>query len=297
MSHTQSGYVAIVGRPNVGKSTLMNRILGQKLSITSRKPQTTRHQIMGIKTEDNVQTIYVDTPGLHQKQPKAINRFMNKAAMAAYKDVDVIIMLVDRLKWSEDDENVLSKLQQTSIPIILAVNKIDSLADKQQLLPALSELQSRHNFAEIIPISAKSGHNVAQLEALLCQFLPVCEFHYPEDALTNRSSRFLAAELIREKIMRQLGDELPYAMTVEIEKFTDKPALIEIHALIYVERDSQKSIVIGERGARLKQIGIEARKDMQALFAKKIMLHTWVKTRSGWADSEKDLKSFGFDKF
>ncbi len=297
MSHTQSGYVAIVGRPNVGKSTLMNQILGQKLSITSRKPQTTRHQIMGIKTENNVQAIYVDTPGLHQKQPKAINRFMNKSAMAAYKDVDVIIMLVDRLKWTEDDENVLSKLKQTSIPIILAVNKIDSLEDKQQLLPALSGLQKRHKFAEIIPISAKSGHNLQQLEALLIQFLPICDFHYDADTFTNRSARFLAAELIREKIMRQLGDELPYAMTVEIEQFKDKPKLIEIHALIYVERDSQKSIVIGERGARLKQIGIEARKDMQVLFDKKIMLHTWVKTRSGWADSEKDLKSFGFDNF
>lgn len=297
MSTTRSGYIAIVGRPNVGKSTLMNHILGQKLSITSRKPQTTRHQVLGIKTENNVQAIYVDTPGLHQKQPKAINRFMNKSAMAAYKDVDVIVMLVDGLKWMEDDENVLEKLKQTNIPVILAVNKIDKLEDKQQLLPHLANLQKKHNFAEIIPISATSGHNLEHLELAANQFLEESDYHYSEDALTNRSSRFLAAELVREKIMRQLGDELPYAMTVEIEKFTDKPNIIEIHALIYVERDSQKSIVIGERGARLKQIGIEARKDMEALFDKKVMLNTWVKTRSGWADSEKDLKSFGFDDF
>lgn len=297
MSSTKSGYIAIVGRPNVGKSTLMNHILGQKLSITSRKPQTTRHQILGIKTENHIQAIYVDTPGLHQKQPKAINRFMNKSAMAAYKDVDVIVMLVEGLKWTQDDENVLDKLKQTNTPVILAVNKIDKLEDKQQLLPHLSTLQSRHEFAEIIPISATSGHNLEHLEEAAHKFLPQSDYHYSEDALTNRSSRFLAAELVREKIMRQLGDELPYAMTVEIEKFTDKPNIIEIHALIYVERDSQKSIVIGERGARLKQIGIEARKDMEVLFDKKVMLNTWVKTRQGWADSEKDLKSFGFDNF
>lgn len=297
MSATKSGYVAIVGRPNVGKSTLMNYILGQKLSITSRKPQTTRHQILGIKTENQIQTIYVDTPGLHQKQPKAINRFMNKSAMAAYKDVDVIVMLVEGLKWTQDDENVLDKLKQTKTPVILAVNKIDKLEDKQQLLPHLANLQARHEFAEIIPISATSGHNLEHLEEAAHKFLPESDYHYSEDALTNRSSRFLAAELVREKIMRQLGDELPYAMTVEIEKFTDKPNIIEIHALIYVERDSQKSIVIGERGARLKQIGIEARKDMEVLFDKKVMLNTWVKTRQGWADSEKDLKSFGFDNF
>lgn len=291
----RTGYVALVGRPNMGKSTLLNRILGQKLSITSRRPQTTRHQILGIKTEGDVQAIYVDTPGMHKQQEKAINRFMNKAAFQALKDVDVVVMLIDRLRWTEEDDMVLSAIKTQKAPVILAINKIDFIKDKDALLPWLEEVQQKYNFAHIVPISAKTGRNVEQLEQLIESFLPEGENFYPEDQITDRSSRFLAAELVREKIMRQLGDELPYEMTVEIEEFAHDGRILEISALILVERDSQKAIVIGEKGSRLKKIGIEARKDMEILFDNKVMLNLWVKVKSGWSDDERALRSLGYD--
>lgn len=291
----RTGYVALLGRPNVGKSTLLNRILGQKLSITSRRPQTTRHQIIGIKTEGDVQAIYVDTPGMHKQQVKAINRFMNKAAFQALKDVDVVVMLIDRLRWTEEDDMVLQAIQTQKAPVILAINKVDFIKEKEQILPWMEELSQKYAFAHIVPISAKTGRNVEQLEGLIESFLPEGENFFPEDQITNRSSRFLAAELVREKIMRQLGDELPYAMTVEIEEFVHDGHLIEISALILVERDSQKSIVIGEKGSRLKKIGMEARKDMETLFDCKVMLNLWVKVKSGWSDDERALRSLGYD--
>lgn len=291
----RAGYVALVGRPNVGKSTLLNRILGQKLSITSRRPQTTRHQILGIKTEGEVQAIYVDTPGMHKQQVKAINRVMNRSAFNALKDVDVVVMLIDRMRWTEEDDMVLSAVQTQSSPVILVINKIDFVKEKEAMLPWLEEVSQKYNFAQIIPISAKTGRNVEQLEELIAGYLPESEAFFPEDQITDRSSRFLAAELVREKIMRQLGDELPYAMTVEIEEFAHDGHLIEISALILVERDSQKSIVIGEKGSRLKKIGIEARKDMENMFDCKVMLNLWVKVKSGWSDDERALRSLGYD--
>lgn len=291
----RTGYVAIVGRPNVGKSTLLNRILGQKLSITSRKPQTTRHQILGIKTEDDVQVVYVDTPGIHKHQEKAINRYMNKAATTAVKDVDLILMLVDRTRWTEEDEMVLQAIKSQRAPVVLVVNKVDFVREKEELLPVLQELSSRHNFDQIIPVSAKTGHNVERLENLIESYLPESQYFFPEDQITDRSSRFLAAELVREKIMRQLGDELPYAMTVEIEEFVHTGTLIEISALILVERASQKAIVIGDGGYRIKQIGQEARKDMEQLFDCKVMLKLWVKVKAGWSDDERALRSLGYD--
>lgn len=291
----RAGYVALVGRPNVGKSTLLNRILGQKLSITSRRPQTTRHQILGIKTEDDVQAIYVDTPGMHKQQIKAINRVMNRSAFNALKDVDVVVMLIDRMRWTEEDEMVLSAVKTQKSPVILVINKIDFVKEKEALLPWLEEVSQRYEFAQIIPVSAKTGRNVEQLEELIAGYLPESEAFFPEDQITDRSSRFLAAELVREKIMRQLGDELPYEMTVEIEEFIHSGRLIEISALILVERDSQKSIVIGEKGSRLKKIGIEARKDMENLFDCKVMLNLWVKVKSGWSDDERALRSLGYD--
>ena len=291
----RTGFVAIVGRPNVGKSTLMNRILGQKLSITSRKPQTTRHQILGIKTEDDTQVVYVDTPGIHKLQQKAINRYMNKAATTAVKDVDLVVMLVDRMRWTDEDEMVLQAVKQQRAPVVLVVNKIDFVKDKDELLPYLQELSSRHNFDQIIPISAKTGNNTDRLEALVQSYLPESQYFYPEDQITDRSSRFLAAELVREKIMRQLGDELPYAMTVEIEEFTHDGRLAEISALILVERPSQKRIVIGDGGYRIKQIGQEARKDMEILFDCKVMLNLWVKVKSNWSDDERALRSLGYN--
>ncbi|MEK9765003.1 MAG: GTPase Era [Thalassolituus sp.] len=292
---TRTGYEAIDGRPNHAKSTLMNRILGQKLSITSRKPQTTRHQILGIVTEEDTQIIFVDTPGIHKAQDKAINRYMNRAATTAVKDVDLIVMVVDRLRWTDEDEMVLQTIKQQRAPSILVVNKVDFIKDKDEMLPYLEELSQRHNFDQIIPLSAKTGHNVERIENLIRTYLPENPYFYPEDQITDRSSRFLAAELVREKIMRQLGDELPYEMTVEIEEFTHDGHLIEISALIMVERPSQKRIVIGEKGYRIKQIGTEARKDMESLFDSKVMLNLWVKVKSNWSDDERALRSLGYD--
>lgn len=291
----RAGFVALVGRPNVGKSTFLNRVLGQKLSITSRRPQTTRHKIVGVKTEDDVQAIYVDTPGIHKQAHKAINRFMNKTATSALKDVDVVVMIIDRLRWSDEDEMVLNIIQNQNVPVILAINKIDFIQDKEALLPWLQQMDEKHDFAQIIPISAKTGHNVEQLEQLVEGYLPEGPFFFPEDQITDRSSRFIAAELVREKIMRQLGDEIPYEITVEIEEFVHTGALVEISALILVERPSQKAIVIGDKGARLKQIGKEARLDMENLFDTKVMLNTWVKVKAGWSDDERALRSLGYD--
>ena len=291
----RTGYVAIVGRPNVGKSTLLNRILGQKLSITSRKPQTTRHQILGIKTEDDQQVIYVDTPGIHKLQDKAINRYMNKAATTAVKDVDLILMLIDRMRWTDEDEMVLNTIKGQRAPVVLVVNKVDFVKEKDELLPWLEEVSKKHNFEQIIPLSAKTGHNVDRLEHLIESYLPESQHFFPEDQITDRSSRFLVAELVREKIMRQLGDELPYAMTVEIEEFVHNGTLIDISALILVERATQKAIVIGDGGSRIKQIGQDARKDMEVMFDCKVMLKLWVKVKAGWSDDERALRSLGYD--
>jgi GTP-binding protein Era len=296
-SGTRCGYVAIVGRPNVGKSTLLNHILGQKLSITSRKPQTTRHQLLGIKTEGDTQAIYVDTPGLHLCDEKAINRYMNRAASSALKDVDLVLFLVDRDRWTDEDDLVLEKVKQVDCPVLLVVNKIDRLNDKSELLPLLEQLAEKHSFTEIVPVSALRGHNRDDLEAVIERYLPEGIHLFPEDQVTDRSERFLAAELVREKIMRQLGEEVPYAMTVEIEEFKVSPRLIEISALILVERQGQKKILIGEKGSRLRQIGTEARKDMERAFDSKVMLRLWVKVKSGWSDDERALRSLGYNDF
>ena len=296
---SRCGYVAIVGRPNVGKSTLLNHLLGQKLSITSRRPQTTRHQVLGIKTEQGVQTVYVDTPGMHKVQKKAINRYMNKAASSALAGIDAIVFVVDRLAWTEEDQMVLDKVQGARCPVILAINKVDKIQDKGQLIPHLEMLSAKMNFHAVVPISAQHGHNLKQLEEMITRLIPEGVHHFPEDQLTDRSSRFLAAELVREKVMRQLGDELPYEVTVEIEEFKHeirpKGPLLTISALILVERGGQKAIVIGERGARLKKIGQEARKDMEQMFDAKVMLNLWVKVKAGWSDDERALKSLGYD--
>ncbi len=292
---TRCGYVAIVGRPNVGKSTLMNHILKQKLSITSRKPQTTRHNVLGIKTEGDTQAIYVDTPGLHLQHGKAINRYMNKAATTALRDVDVVVFLVDRLAWTDEDDMVVKRLQNLECPIVLAVNKVDQLEDKEVLLPYLSKLSDRIQVDEIIPISALREINVDALEREVEKRLPKGMHFFPEDQITDRSSRFLAAEIVREKITRGLGDELPYQMTVEIEEFSHRGDIIHIGALILVERDGQKRILIGDKGAKIKQIGQQARIDMESLFDCKVMLKTWVNVKSGWSDDERALRSLGYD--
>ncbi|GHD28387.1 GTPase Era [Parahalioglobus pacificus] len=290
------GYVAIVGRPNVGKSTLLNHLLGQKISITSRKPQTTRHQVLGIKTEGDHQIIYVDTPGLHKGAEKAINRVMNRAASSAIDDVDLVVFVVDRTAWTEEDEMVLQRVQQSNRRVVLVVNKVDLLADKNALLPHLQSLSEKSDFTAVVPLSALRQHNTEELERVIVSHLPESIHFFPEEQITDRSQRFLAAEIVREKIIRQLGDELPYAVAVEIEEFAgDEKGVLHISALILVERDGQKKIIIGDKGSRLRSIGTEARRDMERLFDSKVMLRLWVKVKSGWSDDERALRSLGYD--
>tara|TARA_B100000809_G_scaffold66641_1_gene63446 strand:- start:2676 stop:3599 length:924 start_codon:yes stop_codon:yes gene_type:complete len=292
---SRCGYAAIIGRPNVGKSTLLNHVLGQKISITSRKPQTTRHNMLGIKTEENHQIIFVDTPGMHLGQDKAINRYMNRSASTAIRDVDVVVFVVDRCAWTEEDEAVARRLENCEIPVLIALNKVDQLDDKESLLPQIEQLLERVGASEIIPISALRGNNLDALEREIVKRLPVGEHFFPEDQITDRSSRFIAAEMVREKITRQLGDELPYQMNVEIEEFSQQGEVLHIGALILVERDGQKRILIGNKGDRIKQIGTDARGDMEALFGCKVMLRLWVKVKSGWSDDERALRSLGYD--
>lgn len=290
-----AGLIAIVGRPNVGKSTLLNALLGQKISITSRKPQTTRHRILGILTEENRQAILVDTPGLHTEEKRAINRLMNRAASSSIAEVELIVFLVEGTHWTKDDELVLSKVKKSGSPCILVVNKIDNIQDKDELLPHLQKLGEMHNFKDIVPISATKGHSVDTIKELCLAALPEGDFWFPEDHITDRSSRFMASEIIREKIIRFTGDELPYSTTVEIEQFKmDEKGIIHINALVLVERESQKRMIIGNKGARMKTIGQEARRDMEELFDAKVFLETWVKVKSGWADDERALRSLGY---
>ncbi|MEZ8132260.1 MAG: GTP-binding protein Era [Polaribacter sp.] len=291
---TYCGYVAIVGRPNVGKSTLLNHILGQKLCITSRKPQTTRHTLLGIKTKDNVQVIFVDTPGIHTNQERAINRVMNRSAASVIADVDLVIFVVDRFEWSEADEYVAKYLSNNDVPVVVAVNKVDMIEDKEALLPHLQFLSSKVNAVEFIPLSALRKTNLDELEAKIQSHIPEKMHIYPEDQITDRSERFLAAEIVREKITRQLGAEVPYQVTVEIEQFRVEGKITYIDALILVERDGQKKIIIGTKGERLKKIGEQARADIESLLDCKVMLRTWVKIRSGWSDDERALRSLGY---
>ena len=292
---TRCGYVAIVGRPNVGKSTLLNHLLGQKISITSRKPQTTRHNVLGIKTHGNDQMIFVDTPGLHRVQPRAINRYMNRAAGAAIKDVDAVVFVLDRLAWTDEDEMVAQQLESATCPIVVAINKVDKIENKETLLPHLEYLSQKLKVAEFVPLSALRGTHLDRLEDLLSTYLPESIHLYPEDQITDRSLRFMAAEVVREKITRQLGDELPYQMTVEIEEFREEEKVTHIGALVLVEREGQKRILIGHKGDRIKQVGQQARIDIERLLDMKVMLKIWVKVKSGWSDDERALRSLGYN--
>lgn len=303
------GYVAILGRPNVGKSTLLNMILGQKVSITSRKPQTTRHQLLGIKTTDSAQILYVDTPGIHGDEPKAINRYMNRSARSVIRDVDAVIFVVDRTEWRSDDQLVQELISGTaatgatqgkppageSLKIFVAVNKIDLLNNKQLLLPRLVKIQNLLPGAEIVPISSTTGENVARLEVLVEATLPEGPYYFPETQITDRSERFLVSEIIREKLIRSCGDELPYALTIQIERFVKKGKTTHIDATIFVEREGQKAILIGRDGDKLKRVGSDARADMEKMLGTKVMLNTWVKVKSGWSNDDRALKSLGYD--
>ena len=290
------GLVALVGRPNVGKSTLLNFLLEQKLSITSRKPQTTRQQVLGVKTVDADQMIFVDTPGLHRDEPKAINKAMNRSATSAMADVDLVLFLIDRGKWTEEDAWVLEKLRTVKAPVALIVNKMDLMDDPKALLPEMESLHALHDFAGVFPISALRQKNLDVLETFVRRNLPEGHHLFPEGQITNRTERFLAAELIREKIIRQLGDELPHTTAVEIEGFQpDERGTQHISAIIFVEREGQKRIVIGTGGSRLRSIGTEARRDMEKAFDSKVMLKLWVKVKSGWSDDVRALQSLGLE--
>lgn len=293
--NTRCGLVAIVGRPNVGKSTLLNRLLGQKVSITSRKPQTTRHRILGIDTDGDCQTVYVDTPGLHSEEKRAINRLMNRAAASSLGEVSLILFVVEGTRWNNDDDMVLTKVKQSGLPCILVVNKQDKVSNPDDLIAHLQVLQQKHDFEEIIPLSAKQTKQVDRLRELVRKRQPESEFYFPEDYITDRSSRFMAAEIIREKLMRFTGDELPYSTTVEIEQFKlAENGVYRINGLILVERETQKRMVIGKGGKHLKTIGEQARLDMERLFDNKVFLELWVKVKSGWADDERALRSLGY---
>jgi len=295
MNEFQTGYVSIIGRPNVGKSTLLNQMIDQKLSIVSRKPQTTRWNLQGIKTSSGSQIIFIDTPGL-QKQPKiALNRHMNREVSNSLEHIDIILFVVEALKWNELDDNVISLLKNVpSTKLFLIINKVDKILDKNELLSYIETVSSRIDFKEIIPVSAIKESGLTDLESLITANLPAAPPLFPEDQVTDRSERFFAAEFIREQLILRLSDELPYRISITIEEFKEENNIIHIHACIWVEKKGQKSIVIGKEGKVLKSVGKAARQELEGLYDKKVNLKTWVKVKTKWADSEQALKQFGY---
>ncbi len=289
------GYATIIGRPNVGKSTLLNRIIGQKLSITSRKPQTTQRRLLGIKTDEHHQTIYIDTPGMQSRYQDAIHRYMRREISNALLHIDVLVFMIEALKWTEAEEEILEAIKDIKVPVLLLINKIDLVGDKENLLPYIREVSERKDFSDIIPISAGKGTNIRQVETAISALLPRAPAEFPEDQITDRSEKFIAAEFIREKLIRKLGKELPYRITVVIEKFTRERQGVTIDAIIWVESSSQKAIVIGKEGGVLKSAGEQARKDMQIMLDSKVYLRTWVKVKKNWSDDQRLLKQLGFE--
>lgn len=290
----RTGFVAIVGRPNVGKSTLMNRLIGQKISIVSRKAQTTRHRISGVLTNASHQYIFVDTPGFQTQHKTALNRAMNRSIVQTLADVDIVLLIVEAGRFGADDQAV-ADMVPAGVPIAVVINKVDKLNDKTRLLPFIQQLQDTKRFAEFIPVSAERGTGLDRLLETVGNYLPEGDPVFGEDDITDRSERFLASEFLREKVFRQLGEELPYSIAVEIEKFETEGQLRRIHAAIIVDKENHKGIVIGEKGGRLKRIGSDARRELETLFGGKVFLELWVKVRSGWADDERALKSLGYD--
>jgi GTP-binding protein Era len=295
MSAHRAGTVAVVGRPNVGKSTLVNALVGAKVSIVAPRAQTTRHRLLGIATFADGQLLLVDTPGIHGKQPKAMNRYMNRVARGAVEGVDAAVLVVEAGRWLEDDALAYAALQEAKLPVVLVINKVDKLADKTKLFPFIAEVTREREFAAVHPVSALKNKGTPALVKDLLALVPEAEAQYPEDEITDRSQRFLASELVREQMMLRLGEEVPYSATVEIEKFEEDGALWRIAAVFWVERDSQKAIVIGKGGDRLKAISSAARRGMEELFGQKVFLETWVRVREGWADDEAALGRFGYD--
>jgi len=288
------GYVAIIGRPNVGKSTLLNRILGQKVSIVTAKPQTTRQRLAGIKTTDQGQVVYVDTPGIHHSAKRALNRYMNRVAQASFRDVDLVMFLVEAGKWTRQDDFVARALRSADVPVMLVLNKIDEVSDKESLLGFVEKDIKVDDYDSLMMISAKNGSGVEELEKQVMQKLPFSRPFYDEDQFTDRSERFLAAEMIREQLTLRLHQELPYALTVQIEEFKRSAKLLTIGAIIWVERDSQKQITIGKKGIVLKQVGSKARAVLEELFGEKVFLRLWVKVSRDWSDSDRLIERFGY---
>lgn len=290
----RSGYAVLLGRPNVGKSTLLNRMLGQKLAITSHKPQTTRHRILGIVTEKDGQVVFVDTPGIHERGAKAMNQYLNRTAHTALLDVDVVVFVVEALQWTGEDERVLQAVARAGIPTIAVINKVDLVSDKGALLPFMQTLSERHDFVELIPLSARSGDNADALLAAVMTRLPDGEAIFPEDQITDRSERFFAAELLREQLTRRYHRELPYSLTVEIERFEERDGRYEIHAVIWVERDSQRAILLGKGGSAMKKAATAARKAMNEFFDTRVHLQVWIKVKKSWSSDETSLASLGY---
>jgi GTP-binding protein Era len=289
----RTGYLAVIGRPNVGKSTLTNRLVGAKVSITSKKAQTTRHRIHGVLTTDDAQFIFVDTPGFQMTHKNALNRLMNRSVTSTFADVDVILLVVEAGRWG-NGETEIAKMLPADKPVLLVINKIDRLADKAELLPFIAKVSTLHAFAEIVPLSAEKGIGTDALLATVARYLPVSPPVFEADDITDRSERFMASEILREKLFRNLGEELPYGIAVEIEKFEQEGDLRRIHAAVIVDKEGHRSIVIGKGGERLKRISTDARKEMETLFGGKVWLETWIKVKGGWADDERALKSLGY---
>lgn len=292
----RAGFVALAGRPNVGKSTLLNHMVGEKVAIVSSKPQTTRHRILGVRHLPDAQIIFVDTPGMHARTPREMNRYLNRTASSALADVDVIVFMAEGLRWTDDDELALERAKQAGPPLLLVVNKVDRIGDKRLLLPHLAELAKKADFVELIPLSVHRQLNIDALEQALLKLLPPSPPLFPRDQVTDRSDRFRAAELVREQLMRTLGQEVPYATTVEIEAFEAKEKLVRVSAVIWVERQGQKAIVIGRDGRQLKRIGQAARLEMERLFGRRVYLQLWVKVREDWSDDTRALRTLGYDE-
>ncbi len=292
---TYCGVVSIAGRPNVGKSTLLNRVIGQKLSITAHKPQTTRHSILGIQTSGERQVIYVDTPGIHVTGTQKLNQVLNRTASSSLHDVDVVILLVQAMMWNDDDQRAFDLVSNSGVPFFIAINKIDNVKLKKDLLPFLTKLPQHERLREVFLISARKGSGVDALTTAVQGLIPEGPWQYGEDELTDRSSRFLAAEAVREQLTRLLSAELPYALSVDIETFEESPDLMRIGAVIWVAKNSQKSIVIGKGGSQLKEVGTRARTTLETLFGQKVYLQLWVRVKEGWADDERALRSLGYD--
>ena len=291
---SKSGMISVIGRTNVGKSTLINKILGQKVFITSRKPQTTRNRLLGIKTKGHSQAVFIDTPGVHSGENRALNKYMNKLAFNSILGVDIVIFMLDSLKWTDQDQLILDRLPKDLSHVLLVINKVDLIDNKKHLLPHIKKLSSSYDFKEIIPVSSLHNQGLTTLENIIFSLLPERIHDYPEDQIADVPEKFVVSELIREKCITRVGDEIPYRISVVIDSFIRKESLIDISAILYVEKDTQKGILIGHKGEKLKSVGSAARKEIEKFLESKVMLRLWVKVRKNWTNDSSLLSAFGY---